>query len=108
MQPNINVPGTNTASAANIDTHTNISSIAREFLYTISPAAGIRLGGSEGGGASKESAGLEQVLKERHLTRSERSVYHQPRPDWKESSRGDVCKNASTLEVEDIITKYKK
>lgn len=47
------------------------------------------------------------VMKERHLSKSERQAYHQPKNDWKESPKGDVCKNASTLEVEDIITKYK-
>jgi len=47
------------------------------------------------------------VMKERHLSKSERAAYHQPKNDWKESPKGDVCKNASTLEVEDIITKYR-
>ena len=108
MQPDTNVPGTNAPSSVNIDNHPNISLTSRGYMFTLSNANIFGQSGSVGGGASKESAGLEQVLKERHLTRSERSVYHQPRPDWKESSRGDVCKNASTLEVEDIITKYKK
>lgn len=49
---------------------------------------------------------VEETLKVRHLSRDERRSLHQPLPDWKESPKGDVCKNACTLEVDDIIGKH--
>lgn len=50
---------------------------------------------------------IDEVLKVRHLTRHEREGLHQPARDWKETPKGDVCKNACTLEVEDILSKHK-
>ena len=50
---------------------------------------------------------VEETLKVRHLTKHEREGLHQPARDWKETPKGDVCKNACTLEVEDILSKHK-
>lgn len=50
---------------------------------------------------------VEETLKVRHLTKYEREGLHQPARDWKETPKGDVCKNACTLEVEDILSKHK-
>ena len=50
---------------------------------------------------------VEETLKVRHLTKHEREGLHKPARDWKETPKGDVCKNACTLEVEDILSKHK-
>ena len=51
-------------------------------------------------------AEVEEVMKQRHLNKNERARYHLPKPDWKETPKGEVCKNSSSLEVEDIISKH--
>jgi len=51
---------------------------------------------------------VEEVMKVRHLNKGERDMYHNPKPDWHDSKKGDVCKNACVLEVEDIIRKHIK
>ncbi len=55
-----------------------------------------------------EEQSLESVLKVRHLSRYERQALHAPPSDWKATERGDVCKNACTLEVEDLLEKHKQ
>lgn len=52
--------------------------------------------------------GLEALMKERHLTKNERDLFHKPLNDWHDSKKGDVLKSASSLEVEDIIRKHIK
>ena len=49
----------------------------------------------------------EKVLKQRHLGRDERSLFHQPKSDWCESPKGDVCKSACSLEISDLVAKIK-
>lgn len=51
---------------------------------------------------------IEETMKQRHLSKNERARLHQPKPDWKETPKGEVCKNSSTLEVEDIISKHNR
>lgn len=51
---------------------------------------------------------VEEVMKVRHLNKGERDMYHQPKPDWHDTPKGDMCKNACVLEVEDIIRKHIK
>jgi hypothetical protein len=57
------------------------------------------------GNAMKEG---KPNLKDRHATARIRNYYHNPASDWKESDRGDVCVNACSLEVKDIIEKHNK
>jgi hypothetical protein len=49
---------------------------------------------------------LRSVMKTRHLSKSERDVLHSPLSDVCETSKGDVLKNASTLQVQDLVDKY--
>lgn len=51
---------------------------------------------------------VEEAMRARHLNKPERDEYHNPRPDWHDTKKGDVLKSASTLEVEDIIRKHIK
>lgn len=51
---------------------------------------------------------LKETLKKKHLNRIERDAFHRPKSDWSESPSGEVCKNAETLVVSDIIKKYSK
>lgn len=46
--------------------------------------------------------------KTRHLTKAERDALHRPEPDYTLSRGKEVCRSACTLEVTDIIIKYKK
>lgn len=55
----------------------------------------------------RDMESIKKEMKTRHLTRSERDALHNPETDWIQTPRGEVCKNACSLEVEDIITKYK-
>jgi hypothetical protein len=50
---------------------------------------------------------LKKELKKRHLNKQERDAFHNLKSDWCESPRGDVCKNASSLEIDDIVSKIK-
>ena len=64
---------------------------------------------SVGTAEAKKKSGLDKkVLKDRHLNKPERDMYHKPKSDWCESPKGDVCKSACTLDVSDIISKIKK
>lgn len=51
---------------------------------------------------------LLSKLKTQHLTKTERDYLHFPASDWYDTGKGEVCKNACTLEVSDIISKYIK
>lgn len=46
--------------------------------------------------------------KTRHLTKAERDALHRPESDYTLSRGKEVCRSACTLEVTDIIIKYKK
>jgi len=48
---------------------------------------------------------LDDILKQRHLTRGERQVLHNPKTDWISGARGDVCKSAWSLEIKDLLVK---
>lgn len=50
---------------------------------------------------------LKSELKVRHLRKNERDAHHRPASDVVEGGKGEVCKNACTLELQDIIIKYK-
>ncbi len=50
----------------------------------------------------------EGELKKRHLQRDERQMLHKPKSDWCETVRGEVCKAAHSIDVKDIIVKFKK
>lgn len=54
-----------------------------------------------------DTPALEKALKKRHLNSDERGAYHQPKSDWCETGRGDMCKSACSLEVEDLVVKIK-
>lgn len=45
-------------------------------------------------------------LKQQHLNGGEREAYHKPLNDWKETPKGEVCINASSLPVDDIVSKF--
>ncbi len=42
----------------------------------------------------------------RHYSKHERERRHQPESDWCEGDRGEYCKNACTMDVQDIISKH--
>lgn len=50
---------------------------------------------------------LEELLKLGHLNREQRKKYHKLNPDVEVGSKGEVYRNACSLELSDIITKYK-
>ena len=45
--------------------------------------------------------------KQRHLNQNERHNYHDPAPDWQESSRGEEFRHSTTLQILDILEKFK-
>ena len=47
------------------------------------------------------------MVKERHLTQEERMDTHSPQSDWQEGERGEHCVNACSLDVSDIVSKFK-
>lgn len=55
----------------------------------------------------KKDNTLKDTLKERHLNKDERDYLHTPEPDFVQSKTGEVCKNACSLPIKDIIIKYK-
>jgi hypothetical protein len=50
---------------------------------------------------------MKEILKQRHLTKSERRALHKPAKDWEETSRGDKLRSACTIEISDILDKHK-
>lgn len=56
--------------------------------------------------ANDEEA-IRKLMKKRHLIKPERDQLHNPEPDFIESSRGEACRSACTLDVSDIIIKHK-
>ena len=50
---------------------------------------------------------VRKLMKKRHLIKPERDQLHNPEPDFIESSRGEACRSACTLDVSDIIIKHK-
>ena len=46
------------------------------------------------------------ILKQRNLTREERARYHKPGSDYYPSTKGEIKKAATTLEVADLISKF--
>jgi len=50
---------------------------------------------------------IRKLMKKRHLLKPERDQLHNPEPDFIESSRGEACRSACTLDVSDIIIKHK-
>lgn len=61
--------------------------------------------------SSLERRGINSVeiksrMKERHLSRGEREMLHNPETDWVETKRGDKCRNSCTFEVKDILIKH--
>ncbi len=48
---------------------------------------------------------IEVDLKKRHLTREEREALHNPQSDYILTSKGEVLRNACTLDVRDILEK---
>ena len=42
-------------------------------------------------------------LFERHLTEEERRLLHNPKPDYIATDNGDVCRNSSSLTVDDLV-----
>lgn len=53
-------------------------------------------------------ASVKTLMKKRHLTKPERDQLHKPESDWVNTPRGEVCRNACTIEVADIIKKVSK
>lgn len=49
----------------------------------------------------------KSMLKKRHLNREERQILHKPRPDWIQTEHGEVCRSASSLVVDDLVSKYR-
>lgn len=46
---------------------------------------------------------LASLMKKRHLNRDERRALHQPKTDWAEGNRGEVCRSACELDVSDLL-----
>lgn len=59
------------------------------------------------GSSADTNLNLNSTLKERHLSKRERQAFHKPKSDILSTDRGEVCKNACTLEVDDLIAKIK-
>lgn len=55
----------------------------------------------------EKTTALKEALKKRHLTKEERDILHRPVSDYVQSKTGEVCKNACSLPIEDIISKHK-
>ena len=43
----------------------------------------------------------------RHINQDERASLHSPAPDWHESNRGEELRHSTTLQILDILLKYK-
>jgi len=46
---------------------------------------------------------IAQLMKSRHLTKAERHALHKPKSDWIEGRRGEECRAAHELRVDDIV-----
>lgn len=46
---------------------------------------------------------IEKIMKERHLTKAERQALHRPKSDWIEGKRGEECRAACELKVDDLV-----
>lgn len=44
-----------------------------------------------------------EILKKRHLNKNERQAYHKPKRDWELTNKGEVCKSACSLVVDDLV-----
>lgn len=55
----------------------------------------------------KKKDTLEDRMKKRHLDRHERAQHHKPAPDWIQTGKGEVCRSASTLPIDDLVTEFK-
>jgi hypothetical protein len=53
-----------------------------------------------------DAEAVKRELKLRHLNGTERARNHQPVNDWKSTDKGDVCISASTLCIDDILSKF--
>lgn len=75
-------------------------------VVRVSPSNGFTF---ESAFSSKPASNLnvKEEIKKRHLRKNERDAHHKPASDVVECGKGEVCKNACTLELEDIIIKYK-
>lgn len=49
---------------------------------------------------------LKGDMKHRHLSKNERDYLHQPKTDWCQTTRGEECRSACTLVVDDIVSKH--
>lgn len=49
---------------------------------------------------------IKETIKSRHLSGAERATFHKPKSDWYETPAGEVCRNADTLTVVDILKKH--
>ena len=50
---------------------------------------------------SQES--IDKLMKTRHLTKSERQALHKPKSDWIEGKKGEECRAACELKVDDLV-----
>lgn len=46
---------------------------------------------------------IEKIMKERHLTKAERQALHKPKSDWIEGRKGEECRAACELKVNDLV-----
>lgn len=46
---------------------------------------------------------IEKIMKERHLTKAERQALHRPKSDWIEGKKGEECRAACELKVDDLV-----
>lgn len=46
---------------------------------------------------------IEKIMKERHLTKAERQALHKPKSDWIEGKKGEECRAACELKVDDLV-----
>lgn len=49
----------------------------------------------------------KEILKQRHLNREERQIFHRPAPDWVQTQHGEVNRSACSLVVDDLVSKYR-
>lgn len=55
------------------------------------------------GQVTVEKESLKDILKKRHLSKSERQFLHKPLPDWELQSGKEICKSTCSLVVDDLV-----
>lgn len=101
------IPVTVTGSTTSSRTVDNTIGFGEQPFFSASAFESARRASQNGRQTSSISIeNHEGILKERHLRKSERDVLHKPKTDYLEGGKGEVCKNACSLEIDDIVEKF--